>query len=252
MGQIIVKHPFDGMADKTLYDWQNAMKYIFESDPDVAPVVDKWATRNAGTSYIDLIAKSSNIANSRIEIYLDADNAMTNIGRYLLVTTKYPGTNGYAYDGVSLSRLINQNPPAIYVIDSDYGFGIGIDQCKPTVGFLTAHTLDGEQRDVIFRSTSYADTASASVDKFQICDSSISNPWSYVTTATPISDYYKDTSLGHATNYAVCPLIPDGSGLLLDGCYYLDGGMSNPPSSGVYTINDEQYVSLGYNLALKL
>nr|DAH96646.1 MAG TPA: hypothetical protein [Caudoviricetes sp.] len=251
MGTILVKHPFDG--DTSIIEMQKHLNALYRSDTDVRDIVLKWCDISTGSSSIDMSVKSSNLSGSKL--YQDCSNINSlGIRSYLYTGTKNPQVNaGYSYGGADLTVDLDINNPAIYFIDSEYGFGIGVGTCKPLIGVLKGHTIDGVARDVMFRTQNYVShTDRTAINKFEITSSSINGSWGDVTTATPITDYYRNTSVGKSSGVAACQLIPEGSGIILDGVYYLDGGGSNPPSSGTFRIGEKEFVSLGFNLALEL
>lgn len=251
MGEIIVRHPFDG--DTSISDMQRHLNLLYTSDADVRDIVSKWCNVTSTTGEVRLGIKSSNLSSSRL---VQSCSNVTSLGirSYLYTGTYCPNQNiGYSYGGADFTLDLDINNPAIYFIDSDYGFGIGVGTCKPLIGVLKGHTIDGVARNVMFRTQNFkSHTDQTVVNKFEITSSSINGTWDDATTATPITDFYRNTSLGKSSGVAACQLIPEGSGIILDGVYYLDGGASNPPSSGTFKIGEEEFVSLGFNLALKL
>lgn len=251
MGQIIVRHPFDGAtATGTMAARLNA---LYRTDTEVRDIVSKWCNISVSASNVEMTLKSSNLSSSKLYQGVSSDTAV-GMQSYLQTTTENPNKySSYSSGGAYLAVNLDKNNPAIYFIDSEYGFGIGVGTCKPLVGVLKGHTIDGVERNVMFRTQNYTSYASAATNKFEITSSSINGgTWDDATTATPITDYYRNTSVGKSSGVAACQLIPEGSGIILDGVYYLDGGGSNPPSSGIFKIGEEEFVSLGFNLALKL
>lgn len=250
MGQILTRYPFDGAT--TTNAMSARLNALYRTDTEVRDIVSKWCNISSGASNVDLTLKSSNLSSSKLYQIVSSDTAV-GMQSYLQTTTVNPNKyTSYSNGGAYLAVDLDKNNPAIYFIDSEYGFGIGVGICKPLIGVLKGHTIDGAERNVMFRTQNYASYSSSPTDKFEITSSSINGTWDDATTATPITDYYRNTSVSKSSGVAACQLIPEGSGIILDGVYYLDGGASNPPSSGTFKIGEEEFVSLGFNLALKL
>lgn len=153
MGQILTRYPFDGTT--TTNAMSARLNSLYRTDTEVRNIVSKWCDISVGVSNVEMTLKSSNLSSSKLYQLIASDTAV-GMQSYLQTTTVNPNKyTSYSNGGAYLAVDLDKNNPAIYFIDSEYGFGIGVGTCKPLIGVLKGHTIDGAERNVMFRTQNY-------------------------------------------------------------------------------------------------
>lgn len=152
-------------------------------------------------------------------------------GSNILYSTK-TGNQSPAWSSGSISLT---NDPFLYVASDTDGVSIGGGTTPWMMGIYTGHLFDGTELGI------EVDTSGS--DLIWFTGNGVRNGF---------SSFYANEAVGHFASYCVKPFTFAASGVITNHIMSLDGGMQSPSRGSIFTINDETYIGIIGNYALKV
>lgn len=149
-----------------------------------------------------------------------------------IVFSNKTGNTSPAWESVSLSL---NDDPYVYIVSSETGISIGMGTMPWLRGIYKGTKFDGSEIGI-----------EISCDTYNII-------WYTANGAkNGTSQGSGKEATGTTSSYCMRPFTFLASGILTDCVMMMDGGLAMPNPGSIYTINDETYIQMRANFALKV
>lgn len=222
MGKLYRYQPTLGMSD----DDRNNTTYIakilewLHSVEDLLTTVATITYTDAGCT---LTPNFENINDKPLTIEVSGTN---------LVFSNKTGNASPAWESNTIAL---RNDPYVYITSSETGLGIGMGTTPWVKCIYKATKFDGSEIGI-----------EISCDTYNLI-------W-YTTNAAKdaTSQGFSKDAVGHTTAYCAKPFTFLSTGVITDHVMSMDGGVAVQNTGSIYTINDETYIQMIQNFALKV
>ena len=223
MGKLYRYQPTLGMTkdDRTQANYTAKIIAWLQSVEDLLTTVADITYTETGCT---LTPKFENINDKVIAIEITSNG-------YYVLSTKTGNTN----PALSSSNVSLSGDPYLYIISDTDMIGLGMGTTPWYCSIHSATKFDGTDCGVEVTADTY-------------------NLLWYIGngTANGSSQYYGKEAVGHFTSYCVKPFTFAASGVITNHVVSLDGGMQSPSRGSVFTINEDTYIGMIGNYALKV
>lgn len=222
MGKLYKYQPTLGMSkeDRTEANYITKILGWLHSVEDLLTTVTSISYTEKGCTLTPL---AENINGKPIAIEVSDSN--------ILYSTK-TGNQSPAWSTNSISLT---NDPFLYIASDTDGVSIGGGTTPWMMGIYTGHLFDGTELGI--------EVDTSGLDLIWFTGNGVRNG---------NSQYYGKEAVGNFASYCVKPFTFAASGVITNHIMSLDGGIQSPSRGSIFTINDETYIGIIGNYALKV